>query len=98
MIIVTRWRWHPQSRPLEQLSHRLLQLAERRLARSNTDDEHQIVARGDLPVLPPNGFAHTPLDPVAVVGLAELFADDEAAARATHAIAGRIQQQKRVRP
>lgn len=98
MTAIRGCRRDPEASPFENVGNRPLQIGEGGLLRWRTHHENKVVAGRDIAVQQPNGFARTTLGTVAVVGLAELLADDEAAACAPHAVARRVHDEQRVRP
>lgn len=92
-------RWSSEyTRTLQQPYGSLLQLGKRCAGRRGPYNKNKIVARRDRRVLQPHRLAHAALDAIAIVRLAEFFADDETAAGAAGTVASGVQQQQRVRP
>ncbi len=97
-MLVRLSRRAPETGPVQQFGYRFLQLRKRRFDGRRAYDKHQVVTGSDVVVQQPNCFAHASFGAVAVVGLADLFADNEATARVPDAVPRGVQNEQRVRP
>jgi hypothetical protein len=92
---VGRLGFAPQARPAQNVLHGFLHLFKRRVSDGRiSDHEDQIDAARDLIEAKPHGFADPAPGAVALHGVAQVFASDDAAARLAAAVGSRCQAQQ----
>ena len=88
----------PQASPPEEIVDRPFQRREGDIQHGRADDEHKVPAWRDMRIGEPDGLTCAPFGAVAVMRLAKLLADDEAAAGPSGAISRGVQGEPWMRP